>query len=492
MDKKYGQIHDYAVNQYKDVVQNLKNIPKRATELVKTAGKQTTIFALKMLMKSKEFTSDPGMYKMGTDFFSSPPSNVMKRLPGFSVGISAFGGSLIDTTQFAWRFVVRLALQLLSARTDMKLAPVLWQVLSDSMDDHETYLIKPGFGACAGLGVMMGYSNPWARLFRESCSSAVATQATAVKTIRVLFVGIPTLACLCKEAEGSHFASYIQDNCWDPAPSFMKPVIAKLVMASENGGMTHGDVCKSFGLHTEDSLRSIMDPVMQHAYAATEAVGSSIDYLTIMIDPNAGSCSNLLSSPYTMAIVPEPIDYFRACGKTSTCRSKCETSFGEFDAIRERFTSATREFDFHGSVEKNFFTGIDVSEGKSVAPFEILAMMEVPAQDNCTTMHEPIPCCGSGDLRDRCVIVCGVNDENALEVVEYCVPYNVGIGTHECTRWNVIVEDPSEMRSVHFGTHPSCFGCALVMLWLCFGYALVMLWLCFGYAYILCPRKDTR
>jgi hypothetical protein len=376
----------------------------------------------------------------------------MKRLPGYSVGLSAFGGSLIDTSQFSWRFVVRLVLKLLSIRTGHDVGPVLWQILADSMDDFDEYMVKPGFRACAGMGVMLGYSNPWARVFRESCSTAVATQATAAETVKVLFVYIPTLACICRDVEGYNFATYVQDSCWEPAPDFMKKEIANLIKSTATRRSSQADFCKTFGETTEDFLRAIMDPMMQHAYAATEAVGSSLDYLTVLIDPKAGSCSNLLSSPYTMAIVPEPIDYFRACGKTHTCRSKCITVFEEFEAIKKRLAASTNTYDFHGSVEKRFFSSMDVSQGKSASPFEILAMMEVPSQDNCTAMTPPQPCCGSSDVRDRCVIVCGFNNKVVLEVVEYCVPYNIGIGTHERARWNVDVEDASEVRSVHFGT----------------------------------------
>jgi hypothetical protein len=32
--------------------------------------------------------------------------------------------------------------------------------------------------ACSGLGVMLGYSNPGARMARESCTTAVAMQAS--------------------------------------------------------------------------------------------------------------------------------------------------------------------------------------------------------------------------------------------------------------------------------------------------------------------------
>jgi hypothetical protein len=452
VDRQYGRVHDFAVNEYKSVAANVKEIPRQTTDMVKDVGANTVLYAQKLADEAEEFATDPSNFKTGNMYFEAGQSNMMARIPGFSIGVSAFGGSLIDTTQFSWRFGVRLTLRLLSARTDASLAPVLWQVLSDSTDDFETYLVKPGFRACAGLGVMLGYSNPWARLFREACTSAVATQAAAAATVRVLFVDIPTLSCICRDAEGSNFAEYARAACWEPAPSHMKPVIAMLIAGSGGSRSKQVDVCKQFNAYTSEALRSIMDPVLEHGYAATEAAGSALDYITILIDPEAGNCANLISSPYTMAIVPEPIDYFRACGKTESCRNKCQTVFREFDELNEHLSMSKHTFEFSGTVEKRFFSSADVTQGLSAAPFEILAMMEVPAHEPCTALDPPEPCCASGDVRDRCVLVSGMNSRDTLEVVEYCVPYNVAMGTHERVRWNVSDASiqPSDVRSVHF------------------------------------------
>ena len=450
MDRNYGQIHDYAINQYKTLRAQLKDNPRKATDVIKEVGTNTIMFAHKLLARAKEFSTSAGGFKIGDQFFAAPRSNVLRRLPGFSIGVSAFGGSLIDTTQFGWRFMVRLILRLVTARQGEDMAPVMWQILSDSTQDFDTYLVKPGFRACAGLGVMLGYSNPWARLFRESCSSAVASQATVLDIVEVMFIRIPTLACICRDSAGENFATYAKIHCWGPAPSSMKPLIAKLISDSTSGAL-QSDICKNYGSETDDLLRSSMDPVMQHAYAATEAVGSAIDYFTMLIDPQAGNCADLVTSPYTMAIVPEPIDYFRGCSKTNTCRAKCFTQFTEFDEVRLRLAEKTRTVPFQSMVEKKFFSQKDVIDGKSDIPFEILALMEVDASE---VISGDRPCCGSGDTRDRCVIVCGINSKTLMEVIEYCVPHNIGMGTHQTAKWVVdgSATWTSSVRSVHFAT----------------------------------------
>ncbi|KAJ1465884.1 hypothetical protein T484DRAFT_1757100 [Baffinella frigidus] len=298
---------------------------------------------------------------------------------------------------------------------------------------------------------MLGYSNPWARLFRESCSAAVTSQATAVSAGIVLFVDIPTLACMCRDAEGRNFVVYARESCWDPAPTHIKPLLASLISDHENG-FNQKDICRKLGENTEDKMRAIMDPVMQHGYAATEAVGSSLDYLTTLFDKNAGSCVDLITSPYTMALVPEPVDYFRGCAKTQSCRSTCITLFNEFESAKKRLLEQATTFSFTSTVNKKFFSNADVLAGRAATPFEVMAMLEVSSTD--LSMASGLPCCGGGNTRDRCIAVVGITDTSELQVIEYCIPQRLNIGTHEHTRWVVARSSTwaPEIHSVRFAT----------------------------------------
>lgn len=42
-------------------------------------------------------------------------------------------------------------------------------------------------------------------------------------------------------------------------------------------------------------------------------------------------CTNFQTNPYVVAIVPEPVDYFRACGLTSVCRARCRSEILAFE-----------------------------------------------------------------------------------------------------------------------------------------------------------------
>ena len=348
MDYQYSNVKSFATKTYQSLLTRATDMPKNSVDMIKETGTQTMLFAQKLLADAKNFGTSAKSFKMGMQYLSGTPGNLIRRLPGASIGVAAFGGSIIDTSQFAWRFVTRLVVKLISVEAGLSLAPALWQATADSIDDYNTYLVKPAFRACSGIGIMLGYSNPWARLFRESCSAAVASHATAVSTGIVLFVDIPSLACMCRDAEGQNFATYARDSCWAPAPLSMKPLLAEFISGAESG-VNQMQTCMMLGEYTEDKMRAILDPVMQHGYAATEAVGSSLDYLTTFMDPNAGSCRDLITSPYTMALVPEPVDYFRGCSLTQSCRSICSTLYNEFEVLKVRLLERGSTFDFTSS-----------------------------------------------------------------------------------------------------------------------------------------------
>jgi hypothetical protein len=42
-------------------------------------------------------------------------------------------------------------------------------------------------------------------------------------------------------------------------------------------------------------------------------------------------CMDFSSNPYATVLIPEPIDYFAACGATPVCGAKCGAEFTAFD-----------------------------------------------------------------------------------------------------------------------------------------------------------------
>eukprot|EP00961_Rhodomonas_salina_P256300 3463760-Rhodomonas_salina.1 len=61
----------------------------------------------------------------------------------------------------------------------------------------------------------------------------------------------------------------------------------------------------------QQNLKGAMDPAFESLYAAADALGGTVDYLRVALDSEAGQCMDFESDPYVVAIMPDPMDYFR-------------------------------------------------------------------------------------------------------------------------------------------------------------------------------------
>lgn len=440
-----GRVHEYALQQYSQLQKQLSNLPDRVQKMRTQLSTRTVAFARDLLKRTKKiFTESEGLQgaqALGDGYralFAPPPKNLWTRLPGGSFGVKAVGASVLDVSQFFWRMITRLMLELLARdATVQPLAPLVWHAFVEAKHDFREFLIKPAFRTCSGVGIMLGYSNPWARLVRESCSAAVAQQETLVTTVDIFFVMTPVLACLCRNPGNQNFETYATNVCWANAPEHLKPMIAAMIgeNAARNSDMAREAVCSAMGLNVESSLRGVMDPSMDHAYKAAQALAGFVDYATVLWDPDAGRCSDLLGSPYTMAIVPEPYDYFEGCAKTQSCRSACSGPFDAFEAVRERLLDLGDQVTIEQTVVNQFFSAQEVLDGKAAPPFQVHGMLQVPVMDVSSVSGRA--CCNGASEQDRCVAVVGTNAQYVVQVVEYCIPSRLGIGTHEHVRWEV-------------------------------------------------------
>ena len=458
-----GRVHEYALQQYAQLQKQLSDLPDRVQQMRTELSARTVRFAREVLERSREaFAEQPTLAGMQASLFDgyrslfgAPPRNLFARLPGGSFGVKALGASALDVGQFFWRAVTRLLLELLARdAVSQPLAPLVWHAFVESKHDFGEFFVLPAFRACSGLGVMLGSSNPWARLMRESCSAAVAQQATLLTTVEVFFVMTPVLACLCRDPGGQNFETYATNVCWAGAPEHLKPMVAALVSAHAGrvSELSRTAVCDSMGLHVEERLRGALDPAMAHAHQAAQALAGFVDYATVLWDPDAGRCADLLGSPYTMAIVPEPYDYFEGCRRTQSCRSACAGPFDAFDAVRERLQDLGTEARIKQTVVNSFFSPQEILEGRAAPPFQVHGVMQVPVMDVSAASGRA--CCGGVSPADRCVAVVGTTDRYAVEVVEYCVPARLGVGTHEHVRWEVAGSSAwaPDLRSIAFAS----------------------------------------
>lgn len=135
------------------------------------------------------------------------------------------------------------------------------------------------------------------------------------------------------------------------------------------------------------------------------------------------------TNPYVVAIIPEPIDYFRACGLTSICRSRCRAEINAFEAANANPTIHVRNY----TVRTNSPFFIDLDEG-AVTPMTIIAIAEV---NDCLHICGPRLEREQEDNPDRCIAIAGAVGDSDLTMMTYCVPSLPGSGVRRFEAWTI-------------------------------------------------------
>lgn len=84
------------------------------------------------------------------------------------------------------------------------------------------------------------------------------------------------------------------------------------------------------------------------------------------------------ANPYTTVLIPEPMDYFAACGSTSMCEAKCSSEFRAFDTQLAVEAAAHAMGPVTKTVEKTVesMLFVDLDED-AYTPMNIMAMVEL-------------------------------------------------------------------------------------------------------------------
>ena len=169
-----------------------------------------------------------------------------------------------------------------------------------------------------------------------------------------------------------------------------------------------------------------MDPFLAASYRASATLADTIDFMRFMWDKDAGACRNYAGDGAVTAIISDPIEFWRICGWTKTCRAKCMGSIKTFENAEASNGVKIRDVRLVTSqtpVESQFFNDLDVLSSRSQSPFDILDISE---------MIDCVHTCGLQNdiLNDRCVAVLGLeyglskDSPMAASIIvhEYCVP----------------------------------------------------------------------
>lgn len=276
--------------------------------------------------------------------------------------------------------------------------------------------------ACFGLSMMMGLNNPWAEMLLHLCQFPIhATQGVLDFTL-TLFVDVAFTGCLCVQSSGGDFYEYARRECYTNAPKHLQPLIIRWLRF---GDAAPGDVCRDMRTQMQSKIVHAMDPAWKSLAKAADSVGGSLDYLTVLFDEEAGQCLNFETDPYVVVILPEPVDYFRACSMTSLCEQRCGGEIAAFEKLLEEGSDVRGGYEeYDQEVQSKFFVG---GGADREAPFEIVFSVK---ELTCVQLSDAADCQG------RCVGVLGIKwGLGEASVRRYCVPTAPGQGVYILSEW---------------------------------------------------------
>jgi hypothetical protein len=335
----------------------------------------------------------------------------------------------------------------------VNLGTAILQGVYDSMDTYDTNILDSQRQSCVGIATMMGYSNPFAGLARETCQASALFQKGVLNVVLILFVDVPSLACLCQQDAAVDFKKNAMETCWINAPRHMQGVLRKIISEVYEPA----DLCDRMSDVVSYNLQNSMNDFVDLAYRSTEHVGNAVQYVFTTLERRLGgkvdSCTEDFSTnPYIVTIVPDPVDYWRICGTTFICRSKCRTEIEMFEYQRDNsLVRLGSSMIANIPVESQFFRDEDIVGGRSLAPFQILDMVEL---NDCNLV------CGNDDFtdyhnKDRCISIVGISNSGQgfkVQVADYCIPAAMEAPVRQYQLWDIPNSETwvSDVRKIKF------------------------------------------
>lgn len=233
-------------------------------------------------------------------------------------------------------------------------------------------------------------------------------------------------------AAGANFEKYAVDNCLYFAPRHLKPLMLGMIQDAVLDGSEGVQLaCRAMTEYASQSVADSAKPFFVKQLQATENIASTFDNLLARVDPDAGKCTDFEANPYATVLMPEPVDYFLSCSRTSFCALKCATDFDAFDAELLRHANAAegQASVVRGEQESLFFPELDED---AYTPMHILSMVEL---SDCQLVCGGET--GKDENRDACIAVAGITSNSSVCVKKYCIPrrLNEGVRSQASEEW---------------------------------------------------------
>jgi len=219
-------------------------------------------------------------------------------------------------------------------------------------------------------------------------------------------------------------------------------------------------VCRPMLAYMDMHMKNSFSTFFSEQYLAGESVGGSMEFLLSALSTGSTStrdiCTDYLTNPYVVSILPNPIDYFRPCGMTTTCKTRCGTEIQAFEEANRISVYKPITKQYTAKVRTPFFLDNDEA---AKTPGTLLSIAELTG---CSVL------CGGAMY--RCVAVAGLpTDTSDLTVTHYCIPLKAGVGIRKASppsafSWSIQGSNTFATRIVSVAFTDVDMGSALVIL----------------------------
>lgn len=286
--------------------------------------------------------------------------------------------------------------------------------LFESQRDVRRHLLDNIRVQCHGLGEIVG-QNSMGNALREICLMVPEAFEGILRVLLVLGIDYPLMDCVCKNTQELDQTDIIVQDCLEQH----FPLIGRVFMFEylQSSVTAFGEnKCFVYMDQANYRLTTAFEPLQNRMFQASDVLGTALDSLLSFIPGyDAGQCFDYDISPYVMAILPEPVDYFVSCMHTYDCRAKCTDEIRSFEeALAAVGTPPIFSDELKFMVDSRFFSDLDVEEGRDQLPFPAYGMQELsPA--SCQQI------CEQDNI--RCLLLMGIERAN-VTAAYYCLPKN--------------------------------------------------------------------
>lgn len=395
----------------------------------------------------------PGFAKQLAQMGHISPSQALKGLQGAIAGLpgpvqaaKAATHQPMAMMHFVYATVARMLMRTLQTVAGGRtIGNLFWSTLADAVPDYEAKVSTRMRGMCGGLAIMAGGASSLGLMADRWCRAFVSLESGILTMVTVFTIDVPLFACACKDSAGYNFRAYLLTRCYPDAPDAHKPLLVQLLARF---GDDPSRICPALVAMAQKHFTGALDEMFADIAAGTTQLASAVDSLIRSVDPGAGDCNNFQDNPYVLALIPQPVDYFRVCGLTAVCRTRCISEFEAFEAAN---TAPAASETVVQTVRSPLFTQLDAD---AYAPFTApLALIELAQCDAlCGTAR------ARGGVRDRCFLAAGESRRGGrVEVVGYCAPIDITAGVRRSGA-AVLEAFPPKATAAAFVWRPSSQG----------------------------------